>query len=53
MKCPSCPPRLYFGVLKGERIATDLVKYTKADVCPNCKTPLVPSRPPPPGEPTS
>ena len=47
MKCPSCVPRLYYGVLKGEQVPTDLVKYSKSDICPNCKTPLVPSHPPP------
>lgn len=43
MKCPSCPPRRYFGVLKGEQVPTDLVKFGKTDVCENCKTTLVPT----------
>lgn len=44
MRCPKCPPRRYFGVLKGEAVPTALVKYGKNDNCPNCKTPLVPLR---------
>ena len=44
MKCPTCPPRRYYGILKGDQVPTNLVKYTKADVCDNCKTPLVPIR---------
>jgi hypothetical protein len=43
MKCPSCPPRRYYGILKGEQVPTHLVKFGKADVCTNCKKPLVPT----------
>lgn len=43
MRCPKCPPQRYFGVLKGEATPTHLVKFTLADRCPNCKTPLVPT----------
>jgi len=41
--CPKCPSKHYFGTLKGESVPTSLVKYTKTDVCPNCKTQLVPA----------
>jgi len=44
MKCPKCPPRRYYGILKGEQVPTGLVKFNgKFDVCENCKTPLVPT----------
>jgi len=43
LRCPKCPAKHYFGSLKGESVPTSLVKYGKADVCPNCKTPLVSS----------
>jgi predicted Zn-ribbon and HTH transcriptional regulator len=43
MRCPKCPSRRYFGMLKGENIPTKLVKFTQADKCPNCKTALEPT----------
>lgn len=43
MKCPSCPPRRYYGILKGEQVPTHLVKFNLSDVCENCKTPLIPT----------
>lgn len=42
MRCPKCPPRRYFGVLKGEVVPTHLVKFGRSDTCPNCKTMLIP-----------
>lgn len=42
--CPKCPAKHYFGTLKGETVPTDLVKYGKSDVCPNCKTQLISCR---------
>ena len=43
MRCPKCPPRRYYGVLKGEAVPTHLVKLGKGDTCPNCNTLLVPT----------
>jgi len=43
MKCPTCPPRRYYGILKGEQVPTHLVKFNHSDVCDNCKTPLQPT----------
>jgi len=43
MKCPTCPPRRYFGKLKGEQVPTHLVKLNATDLCDNCKTQLVPT----------
>lgn len=39
--CPRCPPKHYFGLLKGDHHPTNTVKPTKADVCPNCEALLV------------
>lgn len=44
LRCPKCPSKHYYGILKGETVPTTLVKYGKADVCPNCRTPLECSR---------
>jgi len=53
MKCPKCPPRRYYGILKGEQVPTHLVKFSKTkDLCENCKTPLVPTLFPPGSGPT-
>jgi hypothetical protein len=41
LRCPKCPPKHYFGTLKGDSVPTQMVKFGKADVCPNCRTPLV------------
>jgi len=40
LKCPKCPPKHYFGLLKGQEIPTELVRIGRSDVCPNCNTPL-------------
>lgn len=39
--CPKCPPKHYYGTLKGENHIREVVKPGKADICPNCKTQLV------------
>lgn len=43
MKCPKCPERRYFGLLKGEQTPTKMVKLSGSDTCPNCKTRLIPT----------
>lgn len=43
LHCPGCPSKFYFGILRREAVPTDLVRVTKADVCPNCGTTLVSS----------
>lgn len=45
IKCPTCPPKHYFGVLKGEQLPRERVKLG-ADKCENCGTKLVPAREP-------
>lgn len=44
--CPKCPPKHYFGILKGENHRQEVVKPGKTDTCPNCKTQLTNRRPP-------
>ena len=44
LRCPKCPAKHYFGVLKGETVPTEMVKFGRSDVCPNCRTPLICSR---------
>jgi len=41
LKCPKCPSKHYFGVLKGQEIPTELVRLGRSDVCPNCHTALI------------
>jgi len=44
LRCPKCPSKHYYGILKGETVPTIMVKYGKSDVCPNCRTLLVSRR---------
>lgn len=44
LKCPSCTPKNYFGVLKGEQTPKSQLKVGKGDTCPNCRHKLVPAR---------
>ena len=41
VKCPKCPSKHYFGILKGQDIPTELVRIGRSDACPNCHTPLI------------
>lgn len=43
VRCPGCPPKYYYGVLKGADVPTDKVRLGKADVCPNCNKRLIPA----------
>lgn len=43
LHCPRCPSKHYYGILKGENSLSKAVKPGRSDVCPNCKTRLVPS----------
>lgn len=44
LRCPKCPPKHYYGILKGETVPTGLVKFSRSDVCPNCREPLISAR---------
>jgi hypothetical protein len=44
LKCPKCPSKNYFGVLKAPQVPTVLVKLDgRSDVCPTCETALIPA----------
>lgn len=40
LKCPKCPSKWYFGMLKGSA-PTGQIKVSASDTCPNCRTRLV------------
>lgn len=44
LRCPKCPSKHYYGILKAETVPTETVKIGN-DVCPNCRTRLEPCYP--------